>query len=282
MPKVMPFRVSNFAMSSTGPVDTYFMVERALRCPNLPKILIISHGPGHFDSYAGFWNEGPLLGFLSYRDLRMVDALTSRFKDNRLKEAVRADGLPSALRDWMYSIRFPPFYFGSVVNAYVGARWWHNQSEYHKAQESRGQALFGTQDGASELAEESKLQTFSVSEVADYFFSSTLDALEKRDVKTMFVGMPMNESTYRRMGSQVNQGFEAYLNTKHKRFPNFSLIGKPAPCWPDALFGDAWHFNDRGAEAFSQQLGLFLQARLNGNSSSTIADTCGEKAVSLD
>jgi hypothetical protein len=280
MPTVMPFRVSNFAMSGTGPVETYFMVERALRCPNVPKIVIISHGPGHFDAYDGFWSLGPSLGFLSYRDLRTIDAQASRFKDERFGQAVLADGLPSALRDWLYSIRFPPFFFSSIANAYIGTRWWHNRSEFRKALETRGQALFGTQDGTSELAEESNLQVFNVSEVGDYFFSATLDALEKRNVKTLFVGMPMNESTYRRMGSQVNQGFEDYLITKQKQFANFSLIGRPTKCWPDIFFGDAWHFNNRGAQTFSEQLGLFLRARLDDDVLSTISDDCGQKISS--
>lgn len=249
VPGIMPLPVSNLAMSSTGPIETYFVVDRALRCKTLPKAVIISHSLGHFGDDRDFWDEAPLLGSLDYAQLREIDAQAQRFKDESVRGLKDREGLPGAIRDWLYTARFPPLYFASLLNGYVGMRWWHNKNALVDATRSGGHALFGQFERSSDLADESKMSTFRLSPLTDYYFNKTLQLLSSRNVPTLFIAMPLNQSTYDKLNSKVHAGFQAYLQAKEDEFHGFHVLGDVISCWPDGFFGDAWHFNERGAEA---------------------------------
>jgi hypothetical protein len=258
MPTVMPLEVSNLALSSSTPIETYFAVARMLRCNDPPKLVVIAHGPGHFSGDASFWDEGPTVGYLGYRDLADIADHAALLGDHDSIPSKERDGLPSAVLRWLYNVRFPPIYFASLLHGYGGARFWHNEAAYKAAVESRGQALFGTGDGSDGLADESSLKAFRVSALEGYYFTRTLALLASRHIETFFIAMPMNQSTHQKLARVVRADMLAYLHSEEARFTNFHVIGDPVACWPDRYFGDAWHFNRNGAAAFSRELGSWL------------------------
>jgi hypothetical protein len=274
MPKVMPLETSNLGMSSTGPIETYFAVSHALRCADPPKLVVIAHGPGNFGGDASFWDEGPLLGFLNYAELRDVDEQAARLHDLSSRGQGEDGKLFPALRDWLYSVRFPSFYYASLVNGCVAGRWWHNMNALQSTRQSGGHALFGTEDGSSNLAGESKMRSFQVSPLEDHYFTKTLDLLRSRNITTLFVSMPVNQSTYDMVAPDLGAGLSAYLRSKENEFHNFKLVGAPISCWPDSFFGDNWHFNQKGAETYSHEFGAWLQRFAAGEHVDSFGDRC--------
>jgi hypothetical protein len=274
MPKVMPVKAANLAMSGTGPIESYFTVRRSLRCPVFPKVVVFAHGAPHFESDSSFWRQSPLLGILNYHDLRDIDKEAAKLADVSAGQPTVGDGVSAILTDWLYSIHFPPLYFPSLANGYLAARWWHNMKALDDTRSSRGQAPFGTADGSNGLADESSMRDFSAAPLSDYYFSKILSVLREKGVRVLYIAMPINQSTYDRIEPEVETGFLTYLRGKEKEFSNFQVIGPAIACWPDAYFGDAWHFNLKGAETFSRELGDWLEAVMGGTSPVDFRDRC--------
>jgi hypothetical protein len=274
VPSLMPVPVMNFAMSGTSPIETFFAVRRALRCPTPPKLVVIAHGALKFTSDSDYWNFSARTGFLDYSDMRAVDSDAARIGDGEIGAMRRGDQLTPAVRGALFALRFPAFYFDSLVNGFVMARWHHNLSAMHEALLSSGHALFGTAPGSSEVAGDALAKTFAASPLVDLYFSRTIELLAQRGVPVVVISIPVNQATYVRIQPGVRQAAAAYLQEKARQFPNLRVVGPIAPCWPDRFFGDAWHFNADGAAEFSTMLGQWLRDVLAGGGVTALPDRC--------
>lgn len=274
VPSLLPVPVTNFAMSGTSPIETFFAVQRALRCPNPPKLVVIAHGAMKFMSDSDYWNFSARTGFLDYSDMRAVDRDAARLGDDEIAVLRHGDQLSPVLREALFAMRFPPFYFDSLVNGFILGRWRHNLSAMHAALLSSGHALFGAANGSSEVTSEALATTYATSPLIDLYFSRTIALLAQRGVPVIVLSMPMNRATYERMRPSVSGAFAAYLQEKSKQFSNLRIVGPTAPCWPDRFFGDAWHFNADGAAAFSAELGGLLRDLLAGADVRELPDRC--------
>ena len=274
VPSLMPVPVTNFALSGTSPIETFFAVRRALRCPVPPKLVVIAHGALKFMSDSDYWHFSARTGFLDYGDMRAVDADAARLDDDEIQALGQSDQLPPALREALFALRFPAFYFDSLINSFVVARWEHNYNAMRAALLSSGHALFGTAHGSSEIAADGLATEYAASPLVDLYFSRTLALLAQRGVPVIVLSMPINRATYARMHPEVGREFAAYLHEKAAQFPNLRVVGPAIPCWPDRFFGDAWHLNADGAAAFSTVLGAWLRNVLAGAHVTELPDRC--------
>jgi hypothetical protein len=274
VPGVMPFPVTNFAMSGTSPVETYFAVKRVLACPQPPRLVVIAHSAVKYLSDNDFWTFSARTGFLSYAELRQVEGDAKALHDHELDTAQGGVPLPPWLRDRLVAVRFPPLDFSSLVNGFVAARYWHNEAAMQADLHSSGQALFGQVAGSASIADEAEQSTFRVLPLTDLYFKRTLALLAAHHVPVVILTMPINQATYRQMPPQLARSFDTYLEHRVRQLPNVLLADSHIPCWPDRSFGDAWHFNEKGAEAYSQRLGTRLQAILNKAAYAAPADRC--------
>ena len=273
-PSVMPVPVMNFALSGTTPIETYFAVRRALRCPTPPKLVVIAHGPLKFMSDSDYWDFGARTGFFNYNDMQEVNTDAARLQDDEIAALRHGDQLSPALRGALFSIRFPAFYFDSLVNAFALGRWQHNITAMQAALMSSGHALFGLANGSSDVAGDASATAYATSPLIDLYFSRTIALLAQRGVPVIVLSMPINQATFERMQPSVRQDFAAYLQQKSNQFPNLRVVGPTIPCWPDRFFGDAWHFNADGAAAFSAALGALLHNVLAGTDVRALPDRC--------
>ncbi len=248
VPSEMPIPVANLALSGTSPIETYFAVSRALRCPNPPKLVVISHSLPKFMDDSIYWDFSARTGFLNYAQMRAVDADAARLHDNQIARQRRSDGLALALRDRLFSLRFPPFYFDSLVNGYFASRWEHNRGIAHDIQQNDGHALFGKDPGASTIAIEGEpgfAQNYAISPLIDSYFSRTLALLAAHHIPVVALTMPINQATFDRTPSKLADQLTAYFQAKAKEFSGLHVVGPAIPCWPNEYYGDAWHLNAR-------------------------------------
>jgi hypothetical protein len=274
MPSVMPIPVTNLAQSGTSPIETYFAVRRALRCPTPPKLVVIAHGALKFTGDSDYWASFVRNGFLDYSDMREVDRVAAGLHDGELLDLQPADQLRPVLRELLFAVRFPPFYFGSLANGFIAARWQHNRDVLHDNLLSSGHALFGNSPGSSDLAGEGLNPVFRTSPLLDLYFSRTLALLADHKIPVVFLSMPINHATYVRMPADFSEQFRSYLQTKARQSPDLHVVGPAIPCWPDKFFGDAWHFNAQGAAEYSRWLGNWLRDALAGTTAKDPPNAC--------
>ncbi|HET8995616.1 MAG TPA: hypothetical protein VFN42_03020 [Acetobacteraceae bacterium] len=276
MPGVMPLRVTNFALSGTSPIETYFAVRRALRCPTPPRLVVIAHGALKFSADADYWRFGARTGFFRYDDMRRVDGDAARLHDDGIERLTADDHLQPWLRDRLYAVRLPMFYFSSLLHGYVAARWRHNLAAEEDALQSYGHALFGTAAGSSGIASEAGVDEFRASSLINLYYTRTLAMLQARHVAVVVLTMPVNQATYMQSQPQFRGQFAAYLHAEAASFDNVNLSASAIGCWPDAYYGDAWHFNAVGAAVFSRAFGVFLVRLLHGEPAEAPLHRCVE------
>jgi hypothetical protein len=275
VPALMSMPVANLAMTGTSPIETFYAVSRVLGCPHPPPLIVVAHTAPHFAADPDYWSRGPLLGLLAYRELQEVDRAAAMATDDGGRGTGAGEELPRGLRNWLYSVRFPPFYFASMLGALTDFRWWRNWGVLRQAERSAGQYFFGQADGSSALEEESGLAAFRPSPLIDRYFEKTLEALRERHVKVLYVSVPSNQATYDHLAPGVEQALAAYLHGKERAFDNFRVVGPALACWPDRFFGDFYgHLNRRGAEAFSRDLDGALRQAMAGGDPGPLPDRC--------
>lgn len=271
MPAAMHMRVTNYALSGTSPVETYFLLRRALQCPYPPRLVVIAHSPMKFEDDADFWVFSARTGFLDLADMRDVARTAAAVHDESLSG--RGDR-PFWLQSRLYDIRFPPLYFDSLVHGFVVGRWQYNLSVVQESIDSRGHALFGTADGSSGLAPEATPSHFVPSPLVDAYLDRSLELLASRHVPVVLLLPPINQATLTQSHAGFRQGLDAYLAALRQHHPDLIIANPTLRCWPNSEFGDAWHFNARGAEAFSQQLGAWLRTVLSGAAATALPGRC--------
>jgi hypothetical protein len=263
MPALLPVKTTNLAVGGGMPIEAYVAVARALACPVPPRRVVISLDAAHFAKPDLFWERTVKFGFVGPADLELLRRLISETGDASLAAPKLPDGLPSALRGWLYAWRFPPLYFGSLAKGGLFLRLWRNQAAFAAALEARGQYFFGIDDGSSTVAVEGHMAAFVPLPVLDHYFDRMLALLAARRIPADFIAMPMNQATGRAVLPAVRAGFAAYLARYEARYPGFHVVGPAMPAWPDRYFGDEFsHLNPEGAALLSMRFGQCLQGRL--------------------
>jgi hypothetical protein len=263
MPSLLPVKTTNLAVGGGMPIEAYIAVARALACPVPPRRVVISLDAAHFAKPDLFWERSVKFGFVGPADLALLRRLQRATGDVSLAHPKRPDGLPAALRGWLYAWRFPSLYFSSLATGGFFLRLWHNQAAYADALAARGQYFFGRDDGCATVAAEGHMAAFKPLPVLDRYFDRMLALLAARGIEADFVSMPMNRATGSAVLPNVRAGFAAYLARYEARYPGFHVVGPAMPAWPDRYFGDEFsHLNPQGAALLSMRFGRCLQERL--------------------
>jgi hypothetical protein len=263
MPVLLPVKTTNLAVGGGMPIEAYVAVARALACPVPPRRVVISLDAAHFATPDLFWERTVKFGFVGPADLALLRRLARETDDTSLAAPKLPDGLPEALRGWLYTWRFPPLYFSSLAKGGVFLRLWRNQAAYTAALAARGQYFFGRDDGSSTVAIEGHMAAFVPLPLLDRYFDRMLALLAARGIPADFIAMPMNQATGRAVAPDMRAGFSAYLARYEARYPGFHVVGSAMPAWPDRYFGDGFsHLNPQGAALLSMRFGRCLQGRL--------------------
>ena len=271
MPAAISVPVTNFAFMGASPLETYFAVKRALSCATPPKMIVIAHSTFKYFSDDRYWPFAVRTGFLNYDEMRQVEADADRLHDDEIDRGRPADQLPKALRDRLFQMRFPAFYFDSLLGAFGAARLPVNRAVEHDILKSRGHSLSVVVPHSEELSAEAFVSKLSLSPLLDLYFSRTLELAAQKGIPVYIVAMPINEKTCERMPTRPRKAFEAYMAAKAAAYPSVHVVEPTVLCWPNDFFGDGWHVNAAGASTFSKRLSDWLQGPYFGRPSTNIA-----------
>jgi len=182
--------------------------------------------------------------------------------------------LPPLASTWIYAADFPPLYFSSIVEGDVFLRYSRNVMLRRDVLRSRGQYFFTENEaGTDALAPEASQPAFTALPIMDRYFDLSLALLARNGVASVFVGMPINDSTAKVLPVAYMQAFDAYLRGYAAKYARFSVADDPLPHWPDRYIGDRLsHFNSSGVERYDPALAGCLPAMMG---KTTDAASCG-------
>ncbi len=278
IPARLPVKTTNLAVGGGEAVEAYTILTHALACPDKPKLVVLSLDAVHFSRPDLFWERTMRFGFLNAAELADLRDTSAAMRDPSVYEERHTDGIPSRLRDGLYLAHFPPYYFASLIEGRLVWRWPHNREGLAASLAARGQYYFGTASGSSVVAADGTLAAFRPLPVLDRYFDRILALLAERGIPSVFVAMPMNETTARAVRPAVRDAFAAWLAAYEARYPSFHVAGPVLRAWPDQWFGDGFsHLNPSGAERFSTS-GTFQADIAKGLGRETLSAAAGGAA----
>lgn len=254
LPTAMNMPVANLALPGASPVETYFQVQKLLKCPERPRLVIIAHSAAMYPADKFFWSVFAGLGILNEEEIRQATRDASALGDSELQHAEHPSGMPYGLLPELYTMRFPPLYFGNLLGGYIAVRWHYNERALKQALASKGRSPLGTAAGSTDLADEAKMNDWRVSPLVDLYLNRTLNLLKEQNVPVMLITMPVNDATCAEMPKAMQPRFSEYLSQTASKYSNVDYVNPNIPCWPNKYYGDAWHFNDSGAAHYTQTL----------------------------
>ncbi len=261
VPARLGVRTTNLAVGGGEAVEALAILSRALACPTQPKLVVLSLDAVHFARPDLFWERTMRFGFLDAADLAALRDASQALGDYSVYEERHTDGIPSLLRDRLYLAHFPPFYFGSLIEGRLLWRWQHNRTNLARALADRGQYYFGVEAGSTAIAADGKLEAFRPLPVLAHYFDRILALLEARGIPSVFVAMPINDTTARAIRPAVPEAFAVWLAGFAERYPSFQVVGPVVVPWEDRWFGDGFaHLNPAGAMRFSAAFDRCLTA----------------------
>ena len=279
LPTAMNIPVENLAFPAATPVETYFLVKRLLRCPDVPRLVVIAHSTIMYSRDKYFWSILANAGVLNQRDMQAVVAEARNLNDDELENAERPSSVPYALLPELYAAHFPPLYFANLVGGYFAARWRYNERAYQEAISSSGRSSFGTAERSDGVSDEAKMDNWQPSPLINFYLNSTLSLLASRHVPVVMITLPINAATCSHLPPNVQTRFAVYLEKIAQANANVELADATIPCWPDRYFGDDMHFNMSGAVAYSHKLQSVLTELLDKNRNLSVSGADGQKLM---
>ena len=246
----------NLGFGGASPIETYHVVQQALRCPHPPKLVLYTHGISVFSEIGeSLWKHAARFGMLDYGDLREIAATADRLHDRSIIDRDLGDGLRGAARDAAYTARFPSVFVGSLLEGNFFRRLSHNQEVLEQAVRGRGSMPYLRPPGPMLPAPETTTQRFDPKPVVVHYFRRTLAMLAAAGVRTVFLPTPVPAETVAKINQDLRAAFAALIAQEITQQRGAAAIGgnlfEP---WPNRYFADAHHLAPDGAALFTSLL----------------------------
>jgi hypothetical protein len=248
IPDRMGRGVVNLSLGGGTPIEFAHQVEQIVRCPTLPKRVIVSFPPYHLMKVDSYWGRSALFGFLDFRQMEAVRETSQRLGDI----LIYSGKIGEFIANYSYAISFPSYYFPAMVNAWFVTRKKQNDIEFDMVLRSRGHHFFGTAPSSNGPSQEAWLGRFKPAPVLDHYLDKGIALLSKNNIPVYFVGMPLNEMTFQMMRPDLRAEFAKYVEQFARRYKNFQVVGDFLPSLPGKYFGDPVHLNPIGAQMWSE------------------------------
>jgi hypothetical protein len=256
LPERMGPTVVNLAVSSSSPVEDYFLVERLMRRPARPQAVLLSFSPYHFYCIDGFWNNAVKDGMIGFSDILDMVMEAFRNKINFLSDQ-GLGSMDDRLSGILFSCGFPPGYVPSILASHFNGRLVENEEWLRIFTKTRGQYYIAPPDvpGSKDLNSSAKLKDFSVDPVIDLYFRKTLSLLDEEGVPVYFIFSPMNEYSIPAMRLNGSlSGYVDYIEGIARKDERFHILSKMKTIYSWRFFGDSSHLNGTGAELYTNDL----------------------------
>ena len=252
--------VVNLALPGSSPIETYCMAERVTVNNPALQAVIISFTPYQLSHSDWFWSYGVEYGLITQQDIENVRKEARALHDTSLLAPASPGDIDVRLESFLYSIKFPSYYFASLIHSGVFLRYKANRDSLDHTLASRGQSYFGLDKESIRWDGETDIPSFSEPALLDHYFDQTLELFRERNIPVYFVGMPHNVVSARHYLPGYKSDYLDYLKKYEAKYQNFHVIGDPFVVYSSDCFGDGHHLNVKGAELWSKEFAQLLTA----------------------
>jgi hypothetical protein len=250
--------VINCALNGSTPIESYFLIQRLMKAPVHPKAVLLSYGAYHFVHPDFYWENSVKFGMVGGADADEVMGHIVELKDKELISDSGFGDLEQRIHSFLLSRGFPSYYISSLIAESFGVRKKENEEALAVIAQTRGQYYFPLADGSKSLNADTKLKTFVVSPVIDYYFRKTLDLLKTENIPIYFYVMPINESSVPHLDPEVFKAYQDYLEGLTRQDPQFHILSRFRTVYPWKLFSDYAHLNEKGTLRFNKEFAKIL------------------------
>ncbi|MEC5387193.1 hypothetical protein VVD49_15800 [Uliginosibacterium sp. H3] len=262
-PLGLSVKSTNLAVGGATPIEMYYWGEHVLRCPNVPRHVMLTMARGQMGLISNFlFENGARYGYIGFGPLQEIQTESARLHDGALERLHTRDGLNGTLRNAFYAMHAPPLYFNSLISARFNGRAQANTQVYDRLLRNRGHNDYPGQvqnAGAGAHAEE---PDFKVLPIQAYYLERLIERLEGAGAQVHFLVMPRRGSGDEQHAGQQDARFNAYLVGLQRQHPHFDVVNGVPAIWPDALFSDAAHLNPAGTERYTAQFEHCVKLRV--------------------
>lgn len=256
-PLQMSLKTSNLGVGAATPIEVHFWVDRMLRCPTLPKHIVITLGASDMGNVSRFTLEnGARFGYIDFDFLEDIHRQSHRLMDTSFDALRTNDGLTGTLRNAYYASGAPPIYFSALMKARVNGRLDANSAALQELLQKRGHVNYSNR---REAAAEAFTKPFKVIPIQDYYLSAAIDRLTKAGSAVHFLATPRRQASNEEAAKAFDAQFSRYLDEKAKRHPGLNVANASPQIWPDEFFADSVHLNPKGAAVYSRFVDRCLQ-----------------------
>ena len=260
---IIPLRLglpaANISSGASTPIENFFAARQALKCPHPPRYVVYSQSLLSFTQASEFlWTNAARYGLISFGDLREIAKASVDVHDDTLAQTSTRDGLSGIVRDAVYSSGFPSIFTASLLKARGFGRYAANIALRNRTLITRGAVIYPDNPGNATVGVDAAVKRFVALPIQAYYFDKTMQLFAQAGVKVLYLPIPISLTTMETMGPAPGSDFDHFLERHTKQFPNVVVSYPTLTAWPDELFVDGSHMNERGATILSDRLAACL------------------------
>lgn len=257
---IVPNKMNDAVILANGgatAIENYYYLKDYIDKHGAPDKCIIGFAHFHYSQIDNFWNRTVYFNDLSAGELAEV------FREARSIRKSSADDLTGAVlsggdtADLISNrLRLPHVYMPALVNSRFVGRYSENSQIYGNICEAGGHQLYGTSEGSSDLNYEVNYLAIDEnddSRLIQLYLLKLMDMCEEYGIDTYVVSLPMNDASYNALHEEYVKSVSLFLKSLSDMYPA-ATVEQEIVRYDDELFGDSSHLNERGAEAYTDEL----------------------------
>lgn len=250
----------NLANGGATAIENYYYLSDYIKKHGAPKRVVIGFAPFHYTQIDNFWNRTVYFNDLTIGQMCEVRREASKagknFSDAGFDgSCVVVSGGDTA--DLISNrLRLPHVYMPALINSHFIGRYSENKEMYRSISDAKGHQLYGTDDGSSDLNYEvnyTGMDENADSALIQKYLVLLMNLCEANGIETYVISLPMNESSYSKLQDSYIVSLSMFLRSLGDLYPS-STVEMEQICYPDEMFGDSSHLNEKGADRFTNEL----------------------------
>lgn len=266
LPELIGPHVRSLALGGAHPMESYYILRKALRCPHKPKAVVFAYTPFKLatdlnDGGLIFWGRAINWHALSWGDAEDARATLRRFGDRKFLGPRSLFDLDARLKIFLYSHSFPPYYFPSFLG-YLNAaiRYYEHKPGgqdigfrhrlwadlYRETLEDYGHHSYGQNAEFEHKDLETGILDYRISPLWDHYLRKAIRELHEQNIDVYFSRSARNAFSVTSYNPKIVPVYEDYLKTL-ARDEGLRLLQDRFYVLPSLAFGDDSHLNTHGA-----------------------------------
>lgn len=254
IPEMLFDSTVNLAVGGGTSLEMYYFFKNYLSNHEKPKNLVVMFAPFHYWKMDNYETRTMYFKALSVEDAKEVYSVAKEYG----AESVYHDGV--FWDELSCRTGLPTKYLPAITASRFVGRYGMNKNDYSELCASSGYGTFGNLDGCDGLSYECSYTSMDYGPEM-YMLSAYLQRIyalcESNGIDMLLVQPALNEASYEAINSDYVVTYTAYIETIGQQCPNMKFENQLRE-YPNELFGDISHLNNKGAKVFSEEiLGLY-------------------------